>query len=150
MYRLIALDQGYIWAIKHCIFIQFLTKLLFHLQTILSKSQVYSGAKKDSKKGVSHEWSQIRFCGESFALQCELLSRGMLRNLNIMIQQELKKYSLKNIFLESTAELQKAVLNALHILRLHMIERRKYVTKQNLTIFFKPINHIGKLSSNGD
>ena len=75
---------------------------------------------------------------------------NLVQSLSKTIDDEEKKFFIKKNSDEHRYNTHVVLLEAAKTRRLHMIERRKYVTKQNLTIFFKPINHIGKLSSNGD
>ena len=83
---------------------------------------------------LTNEITRLQTLKKDILTQAISTSHGMIENLNTMIQEELKKYSLQNRFLESTAEWQKLVLDAIHTRQLHMIKRSKFTIGHKLAI----------------
>ena len=85
---------------------------------------------------LSDDMDRLRTLKKDIIHQAILTSSKMIDNLNLIIQSEEKKFTVKNRYMNSTSEWQKSVFNAIENRRLHMIQRAKFIIKQKLPTSF--------------
>ncbi|CAF4217321.1 unnamed protein product, partial [Adineta steineri] len=73
--------------------------------------------------------------------QAVLTSRRMANDLTKIIEKEKKKFTLENRFIQSTAQWQKLVFDAIEIRRQHMIKRANFIIKHKLATFSNTSNN---------
>ena len=81
---------------------------------------------------LSADMERLRTLKKDIIDQAIVTSSKMIDNLNLIIQSEENKFSVKNRYMESTSEWQKSVFNAIENRRLHMIQRANFVIKHKL------------------
>ncbi|CAF1511616.1 unnamed protein product [Adineta steineri] len=72
--------------------------------------------------------------------QAILTSRRMADEFNTIIEKEKTKFTLENRFIQSTAQWQKLVFDAIDIRRQHMIKRTNFIIKHKLATFSNTSN----------
>ncbi|CAF1524217.1 unnamed protein product [Adineta steineri] len=73
--------------------------------------------------------------------QAVFTSRQMANDLTKIIEKEKKKFTLENRFIQSTAQWQKLVFDAIEIRRQHMIKRANFIIKHKLATFSNTSNN---------
>ena len=119
----------------------FVGRMLDNIDTILRNSNEIVEMSANIRY-LTNEITRQQTLKKDIITQAIHTSRGMIDNLNTALQEELKKYSLKNRFLEKTAEWQKVVLDALHTRPLHMIERANFIIKHKVATLLHKNNDL--------
>jgi len=91
---------------------------------------------------LSIEFEKINQLKEDIVHQSVDTRRAMVELFTKIVHDEQNKFFFKKNANEHRSNMEVTILNAIEIRRSHMIERGKYVTKQNLITFFKPINYM--------
>ena len=81
---------------------------------------------------LSTDMERLRALKKDIIDQAIVTSSKMIDNLNLIIQSEQNKFSVKNRYMESTSEWQKSVFNAIENRRRHMIQRANFMIKHKL------------------
>ncbi len=83
------------------------------------------------------DWEKMEQLKNDIIRRCIATGRGVVETLRETMLLETGKYSVKRDVDEFVSEWQFAVINAIEIRRLHIIERASYITRFELATNFK-------------
>ncbi|CAF1294106.1 unnamed protein product [Adineta steineri] len=89
----------------------------------------------------SNEIKKLQDLKHDIIHQAVLTSRRMGNDFNAIIEKEKKKFTLQNRFIQSTAQWQNLVFDAIERRRQHMIKRANFIIKHKLATFSNTSNH---------
>ena len=93
---------------------------------------------------LSADMERLRTLKKDIIDQAIATCSKMRDNLNLIIQIEENKFSVRNRYMESTSEWQKSVFNAIENRRLHMIHRANFMITHKLRTSPNTRNNIQK------
>lgn len=113
----------------------FLTRMIDDIDLAITKSNRAVQISTEHYS-TSDEINRLQALKKDIIHQAMLTSRGMVDDLNVIIETEQNRFLRKNRFMESTSKWQKTVLDTIQRRRLHQIERAYFICKYKLATSF--------------